>query len=88
MIEHHLIRATALPEIIRTLSAYYAITEDEALKRFYQSRTAANYADEETGLYGQSPLHLTGMFICEQDSTIDTARLQAAQPSAAEAVEP
>lgn len=75
MIEHHLVRATVTPEIIRKIRGYYAISEDEALCRFYQSKTAANYADEETGLYGQSALHLVGMFIQEQDGDIDLNRL-------------
>ena len=35
-----------------------------------------NYADEETGLYGQSALHIVGLFIMEQDGNIDESRLQ------------
>ena len=76
MIEHNLVRATVTPEIIRLISKYYKISENEALQRFYQSKTAANYADEETGLYGQSALHIAGLFIMEQDGDIDKSRLQ------------
>ena len=76
MIEHNLVRATIIPEIIRLISKYYKIGENEALQRFYQSKTAENYADEETGLYGQSALHIVGLFIMEQDGDIDKSRLQ------------
>ena len=75
MIEHNLVRATVTPEIIRMISQYYEISENEALQRFYQSKTAENYADEETGLYGQSALYIVGLFILEQDGTIDNNRL-------------
>ena len=76
IIEHNLVRATVTPEIIRLISKYYQIGENEALQRFYQSKTAENYADEETGLYGQSALHIVGLFIMEQDGHIDESRLQ------------
>ena len=31
--------------------------------------------DEETGLYGQSALHIAGLFIVEQDGDLDHSRL-------------
>ena len=74
-IEHNLVRATVIPEIVKILCHYYKISEDEALKRFYESATGANFADEETGLYGQSALHIAGLFIVEQDGDLDTSRL-------------
>ena len=55
-IEHSLVRATNITLIVKILCHYYDISEDEALKRFYESATGANFADEETGLYGQSAL--------------------------------
>lgn len=75
MIEHNLVRATNIPQIVKILCRYYNIREDEALKRFYESATGANYADDETGLYGQSALHIAGLFIVEQDGDIDHSRL-------------
>ena len=75
MIEHNLVRATVTPEIIRLISKYYKISENEALLRFYQSKTAENYADEETGLYGQSALHIAGLLIMELDGKIDNNKL-------------
>lgn len=76
MIEHNSVRSVVTPEIIRLICKYYGIDENEALHRFYLSNTAANYADEETGLYGQSALYLVSHFIIEQDGDIDLARLQ------------
>ena len=64
--EHSLVRAAVIPEIVRILCRYYKIGEDEALKRFYGSAT---------GLYGQSALHVAGLFIVEQDGRLDGSRL-------------
>ena len=75
MIEHNLVRATVTPEIIHLISKYYQISENEALQRFYRSKTAESYADEETGLYGQSALHIVGLFIIEHDGKIDVEKL-------------
>lgn len=75
MIEHSLVRATVTPQIVEILSRYYHLGTDEALRRFYESKTAANYADDETGLYGQSALFVAGLFIMEQDGAIDESRL-------------
>lgn len=74
MIEHNLVRATIIPEIVKILSKYYNITSDVALKYFYESDTGANLADEQTGLYGQSALHIAGLYIVEQDGYIDYSR--------------
>ena len=75
MIEHNLVRATVTPEIIHLISKDYQISENEALHRFYRSKTAESYADEETGLYGQSALHIVGLFIIEHDGKIDVEKL-------------
>jgi len=74
MIEHNLVRATVTPQIVTILSRYYNSGVDETLRRFYESKTAENYADEETGLYAQSALHVAGLFILEQDGRIDESR--------------
>ena len=75
MREHSLVRATVTPQIVTILSRYYKTNRDKALRRFYTSKTAANYADDETGLYGQSALFIAGMFIMEHDGQIDLERL-------------
>ena len=38
------------------------ISEDQALDVFYHSATGASFADDETGLYGQSPLFMFGLY--------------------------
>ncbi len=67
MCEHHLIRATVIPEVVRLIAERFGISEDEALARFYQSATAQNLADEENGMYGQSALFIFGQYLQESD---------------------
>ena len=64
--DHATTRATILPEIVRLISEKYNITELEALDRFYTSAAGASFADDETGLYGQSALYIFGLFCEEQ----------------------
>ena len=72
MCEHHLIRATIIPEVVRLIAERFGISEDEALGRFYKSVTARNLADEENGLYGQSALFVFGQFLEETNSAMMT----------------
>jgi hypothetical protein len=65
MCEHHLIRATIIPEVIKLIAKHFGISEDEAMSRFYKSVTAQNLADEENGLYGQSALFIFSMYLEE-----------------------
>ncbi|NLT08815.1 MAG: hypothetical protein GXY08_04855 [Ruminococcus sp.] len=62
---HATTRATIIPEIVRLISEKYSISEKEALEKFYTSATGASYADDKTGLYGQSALFVFGLF-CEE----------------------
>lgn len=65
MCEHHLIRATIIPEVARLIAKRFGISEEEALGRFYKSATAQNLADEANGLYGQSALFIFGQYLEE-----------------------
>ena len=65
--EHYLIRSTIIPIIVEYIRDKYGMTEDEALRAFYLSETADALADDDTGLYGQSPLYLFGMYVNEQN---------------------
>ena len=65
---HATVRAAMLPDIIQLLMEHYHWTEEEALDRFYQSATGANYADDDTGLYGQSALYVSGLFTEEANA--------------------
>ena len=41
--------------------------EMDALDLFYTSATGASFADDETGLYGQSALYIFGLFVEERE---------------------
>ena len=60
--EHYLIRATIIPNIVKLIEEEYHITEREALKAFYTSATGSSLADDETGLYGQSVLYIFSLY--------------------------
>lgn len=64
--EHYLIRTTIIPEIVKMIAEKYHISEDLALKNFYESSTGASLSDDETGLYGQSPLYIFGLYLQER----------------------
>ena len=64
---HSTARAMILPEIIQKIMAHDHLSEDEALKAFYSSATGASFADDETGLYGQSPNYVFGLYLEEKD---------------------
>jgi hypothetical protein len=59
---HGLIKAAIIPEIIRLITEKYSASEEKALDMFYTSATAASLDDDETGLYGQSPLYIFSIF--------------------------
>ncbi len=66
MIEHHLVRATMVPEIVRLISEHDHVDEAEALNRFYSSATGRLYANEDSGrLYGQSALFIFSLYCTE-----------------------
>lgn len=67
-IEHHFVRALLIPEIVKMIAAHWQISEQAALERFYASATGGSFADEKTGLYGQSALYVYGLFLEEQES--------------------
>lgn len=62
---HSLARMLALPSVIEMIMERYGMDEDTALDAFYRSATASVYADDETGLYGQSPHYVSGLFFEE-----------------------
>jgi len=67
---HYLVRATILPEIVKNISVRYNINEKKALGLFYKSRVGNCFSDDETGLYGQSPLYIFSMFVDEQGDSL------------------
>lgn len=63
--EHYLIRATIIPVIVEKIMDRFNIDYLTALDRFYTSDTAALLADDDTGLYGQSPNYIFGLYLQE-----------------------
>jgi hypothetical protein len=59
---HGLVKAAIIPEIIRLITEKYSVSEEKALDMFYTSATTASLDDDETGLYGQSPLYIFSIF--------------------------
>ena len=74
VVENELVRTVLIPEIVKLLCKYYAITPQEAMRGFYESSTQRALECEETGLYGQSPLYIASLFIQEKDKDIDISR--------------
>ena len=64
---HSTARATILPEIIQKIMAHDHLSEEDALRVFYSSATGASFANDETGLYGQSPNYVFGLYLEEMD---------------------
>ena len=62
---HGTIRATTLKTIIPLIMEQFSCGENEALKLFYESHIGACYADDSTGLYGQSAVYVFSLF-CEE----------------------
>ena len=62
---HATVRATILPEIIKLICQKNKVSEMKAIDMFYDSATGAKFADDNTGLYGQSPLYIYGLFETE-----------------------
>ena len=69
---HSATRAIILPEIIQKIMLHDHLSENEALRAFYLSATGASFADDETGLYGQSPNYIFGLYLEEQREKAQT----------------
>ena len=69
---HSATRAIILPEIIHKIMLHERLSENEALRAFYLSATGASFADDETGLYGQSPNYIFGLYLEEQRGKAQT----------------
>ncbi len=61
------LRIAMVPMIIDLIKKNQNVSESEALDLFYNSSTYKNYIDPETGLYGQSPLNIYGLFLAEKN---------------------
>jgi len=66
---HCTIRAATLKKTMQIIMEHFNCTENEALKKFYESHIGACYADDSTGLYGQSTFYIASLFLSELPST-------------------
>ena len=63
---HGTIRAATLPDVVKLISKEYNLSENEALKKFYESHIGLCFSDDDSGLYGQSALFIFSLFKEEQ----------------------
>jgi hypothetical protein len=68
---HGTIRAATLKTIVPMIMAWENCDENAALKLFYESHTGACYADDTTGLYGQSALYVFSLYQVERAESKD-----------------
>ena len=65
---HGTVRAATLNTIILLVMEHFNCGENAALKMFYESHTGKCFADDSTGLYGQSALHVFTLFCDEMEN--------------------
>ncbi|MBQ3266195.1 MAG: hypothetical protein IJH07_10510 [Ruminococcus sp.] len=68
-----LYNATVVPEVIELISEKYGLNEEEAMRAFYKSNTAAALNDAETGLYGQSAQFIFSLYVLEKNASEHTS---------------
>ncbi|MDR2595021.1 MAG: hypothetical protein LBC87_09665 [Fibromonadaceae bacterium] len=59
------IRAATLTKTMQIIMEHFNCSENEALKKFYESHIGECYADDSTGLYGQSAFYIASLFLNE-----------------------
>ena len=65
--DHGLIRTATLKTIVSLITERFGGDENEAYQRFNDSHTGKCFADDSTGLYGQSAIHVFSLF-CDEIS--------------------
>ena len=58
---HHLVKTILIPQIAELLMKNKNLTENEALRKIYNSPLAELLEDDSMGLYSQSALYLYGL---------------------------
>lgn len=66
---HQLARATLIVDVVELISNKCSIHIDEARNRLYDSKLIGLIDDDETGLYGESPLYLLSLYEKEVDKS-------------------
>ncbi|MCL1885068.1 MAG: hypothetical protein FWF81_15090 [Defluviitaleaceae bacterium] len=63
---HGTIRAATLKTILEMIIEHFSADENTAIKMFYESHTGKCFADDSTGLYGQSAVYIFSLFMDEK----------------------
>ena len=67
---HGTIRAVTLKTLIPLIMKHFGCDENNAFKIFYESHIGKCYADDSTGLYGQSAAYMFSL-LCQELSLSD-----------------
>jgi hypothetical protein len=60
---HGTIRAATLKTVVGFIMQHFSVSENEALKLFYESYTGERFSDNASGLYGQSAVYIFSLFL-------------------------
>lgn len=60
--EHQLSKSLLIVKVIELIASKYQISISEARDKLYSSRIIDLIDDDETGLYGESPLYVFSLF--------------------------
>ena len=60
--EHQLSKTLLITNVIELIASKYRISVSEARDKLYNSRIIDLIDDDETGLYGESPLYVLSLF--------------------------
>ena len=65
---HQLAKSILIVKVIELIAQNYRISIEEARDMFYRSDTIRLIDDDETGLYGESPLYCFSLFEQEKSN--------------------
>ena len=60
--EHVLAKTILISKVVELIADKYKISVEEARNEFYLSEVATLLDDDETGLYGESPLYVFSLY--------------------------
>lgn len=62
MLEHLLSKVILISKLIELIASQYSLSLKDARDELYNSNVIKLFDDEETGLYGESPLYVLSLF--------------------------
>lgn len=69
--KHGTIRAATLKTILEFIINHFSVSENEAIKMFYETHIGKCFSDDTTGLYGQSAVYIFSLFLEEIEDIHD-----------------